>query len=71
MTSSIIRVTLLAFGLLLLPIPARTPARAEDTITREQADTLIKEIRELRQAAIGCGRRGRPIGPRTRRCACR
>jgi protein-disulfide isomerase len=50
MTSSIIRVTLLAFGLLLLPIPARTPARAEDTITREQADTLIKEIRELRQA---------------------
>jgi protein-disulfide isomerase len=50
MTSSIIRVTLLAFGLLVLPIPARTPARAEDTITREQADTLIKEIRELRQA---------------------
>jgi protein-disulfide isomerase len=50
MKSSIIRVTLLAFGLLLLPIPARTPARAEDTITREQADTLIKEIRELRQA---------------------
>ena len=25
-------------------------ARAQDTITREQADTLIKEIRELRQA---------------------
>jgi protein-disulfide isomerase len=50
MTSSIIRVILLVLGLLLLPLPAGTPARAEDTITREQADTLIKEIRELRQA---------------------
>jgi protein-disulfide isomerase len=29
-----------------LPAP---PARAEETITREQADTLIKEIRELRR----------------------
>jgi len=50
MTSSIVRVTLLVLGLLLLPIPAAAPARADDTITREQADTLIKEIRELRQA---------------------
>jgi|SoiMethySBSTD1v2_1073268.scaffolds.fasta_scaffold10786_12 protein-disulfide isomerase len=50
MTPSIIRVTLLALGLLLLPIAAGTPVWAQDTITREQADTLIKEIRELRQA---------------------
>jgi protein-disulfide isomerase len=35
-------------ALLLAPGPA--PVRAQDTITREQADTLIKEIRELRRA---------------------
>jgi protein-disulfide isomerase len=34
----------------LLLAPGRAPVRAEDTITREQADTLIKEIRELRRA---------------------
>jgi len=35
-----------------------TSVRAEDTITREQADTLIKEIRELRRAIEGLrGRR--------------
>src|SRR6202008_5013870 len=50
MTSSILRITLLALGLLLLPLGTTPPARAEDTITREQADTLIREIRELRQA---------------------
>jgi protein-disulfide isomerase len=50
MTSSIIRVILLVLGLLLLPFPGGMPAQAEDPITREQADTLIKEIRELRQA---------------------
>ena len=33
---------------LLLVVPAR-PGAAQDTITREQADTLIKEIRELRR----------------------
>jgi protein-disulfide isomerase len=38
----------LTAALLLVPGPARV--RAQDTITREQADTLIKEIRELRQA---------------------
>ncbi|HEX6209977.1 MAG TPA: DsbA family protein [Methylomirabilota bacterium] len=36
---------------LLLPGPA--PVWAQDTITREQADTLIKEIRELRRAIDG------------------
>jgi protein-disulfide isomerase len=33
-----------------LVLAASGRLRAEDTITREQADTLIKEIRELRQA---------------------
>jgi protein-disulfide isomerase len=33
-----------------LVLAASSHLRAEDTITREQADTLIKEIRELRQA---------------------
>ena len=48
---SIVRITLLALGLALLSLPATAPARADDnTITREQADTLIREIRELRQA---------------------
>jgi len=37
--------------LLLTPGPARV--QAQDTITREQADTLIKEIRELRRAIDG------------------
>jgi hypothetical protein len=32
---------------------ASTTMGADDTITREQADTLIKEIRELRQAIDG------------------
>lgn len=50
MMSSIVRVTLLVLGLTLLALPAPAPVRAEDTITREQADTLIREIRELRQA---------------------
>ena len=35
---------------LLLAVPG---VRAEDSITREQADTLIKEIRELRRAIDG------------------
>ena len=50
MTSWMARITLLALGLSLLSLSAPAPARAEDTITREQADTLIREIRELRQA---------------------
>ena len=51
MTPSTIRRTALLLGLLLLPFPAAAPVRADDqTITREQADTLIREIRELRQA---------------------
>ena len=69
MTSSIIRVILLVLGLLLLPIPAGTPAGAEDSITREQAETLIKEIRELRQAIDRLRPRGPRSGRRTRRCA--
>jgi protein-disulfide isomerase len=36
-------------AVVLLLAPATTPVRAQDTITREQADTLIKEIRELRR----------------------
>ncbi len=36
-----------------LVLAAAGHLRAEDTITREQADTLIKEIRELRQAIDG------------------
>jgi protein-disulfide isomerase len=39
---------LLTAALLLAPGPAAT-VRAQETITREQADTLIKEIRELRR----------------------
>jgi protein-disulfide isomerase len=43
---------LLTAGLLLTPAgPAGV--RAEESITREQADTLIKEIRELRRAIEG------------------
>lgn len=38
-------------ALLLTGGPARVPA--QDTITREQADTLIREIRELRRAIDG------------------
>jgi protein-disulfide isomerase len=38
-------------AVLLLAGPA--PLRAQETITREQADTLIKEIRELRRAIDG------------------
>ena len=48
---STVRITLLALGLAMLSLPAPAPAGADDnTITREQADTLIREIRELRQA---------------------
>jgi protein-disulfide isomerase len=50
MIPSTVRVTLLALGFLLLSLPGLALAQAQDTITREQADTLIKEIRELRQA---------------------
>jgi protein-disulfide isomerase len=42
---------LLTTGLLLTPGPPGI--RAEESITREQADTLIKEIRELRRAIDG------------------
>ncbi len=44
-------VAVVTAALLLAPGTARV--RAQDTITREQADTLIKEIRELRQAIEG------------------
>jgi protein-disulfide isomerase len=37
---------------LLIVVPA-PPGAAQDTITREQADTLIKEIRELRRVREG------------------
>ena len=48
---------ILTVALALAPVWS-TSVRAEDTITREQADTLIKEIRELRQAIDGLrGRR--------------
>jgi protein-disulfide isomerase len=40
--------TLLTAMVFLAPAPV-TPVAAQDTITREQADTLIKEIRELRR----------------------
>jgi protein-disulfide isomerase len=50
MTPSTVRVPLLALALLVLSLPGPALAQAQDTITREQADTLIKEIRELRQA---------------------
>jgi protein-disulfide isomerase len=43
----VVLATALAAALLLAPAE---PPRAQDTITREQADTLIKEIRELREA---------------------
>jgi protein-disulfide isomerase len=42
-------VALMAAALVLAPAGSST-VRADDTITREQADTLIKEIRELRRA---------------------
>jgi protein-disulfide isomerase len=38
-----------ALALALLFLPPVPPLAAQDTITREQADTLIKEIRELRR----------------------
>jgi|RhiMethySRZTD1v2_1073278.scaffolds.fasta_scaffold472793_2 protein-disulfide isomerase len=41
--------TALLTALLLLVPAGRASVSAEDTITREQADTLIKEIRELRR----------------------
>jgi len=48
---------ILTVALVLAPA-GPTSVRAQDTITREQADTLIKEIRELRQAIEGLrGRR--------------
>jgi protein-disulfide isomerase len=50
MIPSTVRVTLLALGFLLLSLPGLALAQAQDTITREQADTLIQEIRELRRA---------------------
>jgi protein-disulfide isomerase len=50
MTSSMVRMILLVLGFALLLVPVPAPAQTQDTITREQADTLIKEIRELRQA---------------------
>jgi len=43
---------ILTVALVLAPA-GPTSVRAQDTITREQADTLIKEIRELRQAIEG------------------
>src|SRR5215470_11526990 len=47
---SVAMTALLTTGLLLTPGPG---SRAEESITREQADTLIKEIRELRRAIDG------------------
>ena len=48
---------ILTVALVLAPAGS-TSVRAQDPITREQADTLIKEIRELRQAIDGLrGRR--------------
>ena len=49
--TSPILVAVVTVALLLAPGTARV--RAQDTITREQADTLIKEIRELRKALEG------------------
>jgi protein-disulfide isomerase len=56
-TSLTLAAAILTAALVLAPA-GPTSVRAEDTITREQADTLIKEIRELRQAIEGLrGRR--------------
>ena len=56
-TSLALTAAILTVALALAPAWS-TSVRAEDTITREQADTLIKEIRELRQAIDGLrGRR--------------
>src|SRR5689334_2350967 len=49
MTRQAIALTTVLATLLLGPAASATMG-ADDTITREQADTLIKEIRELRQA---------------------
>ena len=49
--TSTILVAVVTAALLLAPGTARV--RAQDAITREQADTLIKEIRELRKAIEG------------------
>ena len=47
-------IALIAVLAMLLLGPSASPTLgAEDTITKEQADTLIKEIRELRQAIDG------------------
>jgi protein-disulfide isomerase len=48
--SSLARLLAVLTAALLLAPAASTNVGAQDTITREQADTLIKEIRELRRA---------------------
>jgi protein-disulfide isomerase len=55
------RITLVLAPLAALLLLAPAGLRAQDTITREQADTLIKEIRELRQTLESLrGRRQEP-----------